>query len=106
MVNSLSYSVLAAQMITLLPAYWPVSGVTSVQKRLNLPTIPYKSQLISTLALSCIVALSSTLIVTPSHVVQPYRSEDHIMRTGIWTVHFGIDNGGRDSQSKMKQLIR
>jgi len=100
-------SVLAAQMITILPPYWPSSGNFSLRKHIRIPTIPYKSRLESSVAFLCVLALISTFAATPNNgVILPYRSEEHILRTGIWTVHFGIDNGGRDSQLKMQQLIR
>ncbi|KAI0774993.1 Frag1/DRAM/Sfk1 family-domain-containing protein [Trametes elegans] len=42
----------------------------------------------------------------PSVVPRPHREAGRIVRAGIWTVHFGIDNEGRDSQRRMRDLIR
>ncbi|KAF9485261.1 hypothetical protein BDN70DRAFT_871674 [Pholiota conissans] len=36
----------------------------------------------------------------------PYRPDAHIIRAGIWTVHFGIDNEGHDSQRGILGVIR
>ena len=42
----------------------------------------------------------------PVEAPTPYRPGSRVVRTGIWTVHFGIDNEGRDSQRRMRDLIR
>ena len=39
---------------------------------------------------------------TPS----PAHSRARILNAGIWAVHFGIDNAGRDSQHSMRDLFR
>ncbi|WVQ84587.1 hypothetical protein IAT38_006741 [Cryptococcus sp. DSM 104549] len=36
----------------------------------------------------------------------PYYPEHRIFSGGIWTVHFGVDKEGRDSQTRMMELIR
>ena len=36
----------------------------------------------------------------------PLKSGRKIVNAGIWTVHFGVDNAGRDSQRRMMDLIR
>jgi hypothetical protein len=53
-----------------------------------------------------IVALSSLLpayLHTPAPI-QPYH-EQRIISGGIWTVHFGVDLAGRDSQHRMAALL-
>ncbi|OJT05847.1 Protein cwh43 [Trametes pubescens] len=42
----------------------------------------------------------------PAVVPRPHREAARIVRAGIWTVHFGIDNEGRDSQRRMRDLIK
>lgn len=42
----------------------------------------------------------------PGVVPRPHREAARIVRAGIWTVHFGIDNEGRDSQRRMRDLIK
>ena len=59
-----------------------------------------------TLALITVVSLLVTLYRTPSVVPKPHRPGSRIVRTGIWTVHFGIDNEGRDSQRAIRDLVR
>ncbi|KAL4074973.1 Frag1/DRAM/Sfk1 family-domain-containing protein [Scleroderma yunnanense] len=36
----------------------------------------------------------------------PYKSGTGIFNAGIWTVHFGFDNTGRDSQRRIRDVIR
>lgn len=54
------------------------------------------------------VALAGVVSVyrTPSTAIQPYRPGPRIIRAGVWTVHFGLDNEGKDSQRLMRDLIR
>ncbi|KIM62789.1 hypothetical protein SCLCIDRAFT_24844 [Scleroderma citrinum Foug A] len=56
-----------------------------------------------------IIMLGSTLISLyrwPAIGPRPYKSGTRIFNAGIWTVHFGIDNVGRDSQRRMRDVIR
>ncbi|KAI9001545.1 Frag1/DRAM/Sfk1 family-domain-containing protein [Trametes punicea] len=68
--------------------------------------VHYKAQY----TLTVLAALS--LFVTlwhsswPRVVPRPHREASRIVRAGIWTVHFGIDNEGRDSQRRMRDLIQ
>ncbi|EJU04855.1 hypothetical protein DACRYDRAFT_20468 [Dacryopinax primogenitus] len=41
----------------------------------------------------------------PTQPPIPYRAGERIITAGIWTVHFGIDLEGRDSQRRLKDLI-
>lgn len=36
----------------------------------------------------------------------PAHARGKILNAGIWAVHFGIDNAGRDSQRSMRDLFR
>ncbi|KAH9855186.1 Frag1/DRAM/Sfk1 family-domain-containing protein [Lenzites betulinus] len=42
----------------------------------------------------------------PAVVPRPHREAARIVRAGIWKVHFGIDNEERDSQRRMRDLIK
>jgi hypothetical protein len=57
------------------------------------------------LAVCCVLSAVATLYRLPTVPPRPYRSASRIIRAGIWTVHFGIDNAGRDSQRGMRSLI-
>lgn len=41
-----------------------------------------------------------------SIVIKPYHTETGVWTSAIWTVHFGVDLAGRDSQRRMLGLIR
>ncbi|TFY58461.1 hypothetical protein EVJ58_g6408 [Rhodofomes roseus] len=98
--------VLTAQMAALGLAFrWPGLkgqtrlGTTALSKRARVATG-------SALAALTVVSLLVSLYRWPSKVIQPHRPGPRIVRTGIWTVHFGIDNEGKDSQRRMRDLIR
>lgn len=100
------HSVLLVQVICLAPAFrWP-----SLSKNNN-PTIisVAPSVLLRTFgAIVYMLALTAAISVyrTPVDAPRPYRPGSRIIRAGIWTVHFGMNNEGRDSQRGMRELIR
>jgi len=59
-------------------------------------------------AIVYMLALTAAISVyrTPVNAPRPYRPGPRIIRAGIWTVHFGMNNEGRDSQRGMRELIR
>ncbi|KAL5503883.1 CWH43 [Sanghuangporus vaninii] len=97
--------VLMAQIILLAPAFdWQGSKYN----RTSLSKIPPRLGQYSFTALSLMAVVSGlvTMYRTPTSAPQPYRPGPRIVRAGIWTVHFGMDNQGRDSQRAMRDLIR
>ncbi|KAF9790260.1 Frag1/DRAM/Sfk1 family-domain-containing protein [Thelephora terrestris] len=51
----------------------------------------------------------TSLLVTIYRLPPPptlLKSSRRIVNAGIWTIHFGFDNAGRDSQRRMRDLIR
>lgn len=78
--------------------------------RLSSPavTIPaaLRAKARNTLALVSVLSLLVTMYRWPTNIPQPHRPGPRIIRAGIWTVHFGIDNEGRDSQRRMRDLIK
>ncbi|KAF5367533.1 hypothetical protein D9758_003810 [Tetrapyrgos nigripes] len=96
--------VLIAQMLCLSLAFdWPSKfGHRNVTQAL-----PASVSSFSRMALTCIsvfALLASLYRLPPSP--KPFRPGPRIIRTGIWTLHFGIDNAGRDSQRRVKNVIR
>ena len=80
----------------------------------NFPQIPMstssfpnwaRSRIHMTLSLLSITSLLVTLYRRPVEP-RPFKPARRIINAGIWTVHFGIDNGGRDSQRKMRDLFK
>ncbi|KAI0714424.1 Frag1/DRAM/Sfk1 family-domain-containing protein [Cerioporus squamosus] len=98
--------VLVAQFVCIALAFrWPGLNANVSSLKLMLPKrVHYTTQY--TLAILTTVSLLVTLYWAPKQVPQPHRPGSRIVRAGIWTVHFGIDNEGRDSQRLMRDLIR
>ncbi|KAI0663719.1 Frag1/DRAM/Sfk1 family-domain-containing protein [Cubamyces menziesii] len=102
--------VLAAQFALIALAFdWrlPRFSSSSSTTRPSLPRAAhYKTQY--TLAVLTALSLLATLwhASWPRIVPRPHREAARIVRAGIWTVHFGIDNEGRDSQRRMRDLIK
>ncbi|KAG5716861.1 Protein cwh43 [Termitomyces sp. T112] len=98
--------VLIAQMACLALAFrW--SQVNS--QPLLVEMIPSKMTLSFSRALVAVISILSvlgTLYRWPSSPSRPWKSGPRIFNAGIWTVHFGIDNEGRDSQQGITNLIR
>ncbi|WWD03771.1 hypothetical protein V865_001827 [Kwoniella europaea PYCC6329] len=61
--------------------------------------------IISSVLLS-IVSIGYSYSKIPSGKPVPYYPDHKIFSGGIWTVHFGLDKEGRDSQWRMMQLIK
>ncbi|KAF8638712.1 hypothetical protein AX17_002007 [Amanita inopinata Kibby_2008] len=59
----------------------------------------------SFLALTTVLSLLISLYRWPPHP-SPSKSGPRIINAGIWTVHFGINNIGRDSQHGIKTLLQ
>ncbi|EKM57828.1 uncharacterized protein PHACADRAFT_171045 [Phanerochaete carnosa HHB-10118-sp] len=65
-----------------------------------------RSYINTTIVMLSVASLLVTMYRWPVNPPVPYRPGPRILRAGIWTVHFGIDNEGRDSQRRMRDLIR
>ncbi|QRW03702.1 Frag1 domain-containing protein [Ceratobasidium sp. AG-Ba] len=66
----------------------------------------FKSHIRASLGLVLVLAMSVVLYRTPRKPPMPHHAGDRLITTGIWTMHFGQDNEGRDSQRRMRDLIR
>ncbi|KAH8100162.1 Frag1/DRAM/Sfk1 family-domain-containing protein [Cristinia sonorae] len=96
--------VLAVQLLGLASAFkWP--GMSAPAPRLIIPS-SLRSRISNTIVGITILSLVVTMYRWPTTVVKPYRPGPRIVRAGIWTVHFGIDDEGRDSQRRMRDLVR
>ncbi|CCO30822.1 Protein cwh43 [Rhizoctonia solani AG-1 IB] len=65
-----------------------------------------KSRVRATLGIVMLLTMSVVLHRTPRTPPVPHHSGDRLITAGIWTMHFGQDNEGRDSQRRMRNLIR
>ncbi|KAH7912023.1 Frag1/DRAM/Sfk1 family-domain-containing protein [Hygrophoropsis aurantiaca] len=96
--------VLLAQFLALAPAFKWSFKITH-NTPLHLPS-SIKQR---TYALLSLLSLSSVLISLykwPILGPTPYKVGTRIFNAGIWTVHFGIDNVGHDSQRRIRDVIR
>ncbi|OWZ55107.1 calcofluor white hypersensitive protein [Cryptococcus neoformans 125.91] len=62
-----------------------------------------------TLIATAFLSISSVIFgysQVPTEKPVPYYPEHRIFSGGIWTVHFGVDKEGRDSQRRMRELVR
>ncbi|KAK0235644.1 Frag1/DRAM/Sfk1 family-domain-containing protein [Armillaria nabsnona] len=93
--------VLIAQMTCLSLAFVQPNGIPR-------PVVSASARTCAFLLLGCISTLSvlATLYRMPSSAIQPWRAGPRVLRAGIWTLHFGIDNAGRDSQRRVRDVIR
>lgn len=98
-------SVMIAQMACLSLGYVTTPSSASLRR---LKTLSPSSKFFARALLAVISTLSVivTLYRLPSTAPQPWRPGHRMFRAGIWTVHFGFDNRGRDSQHKIRNLIR
>ncbi|KAF8515385.1 Frag1/DRAM/Sfk1 family-domain-containing protein [Hysterangium stoloniferum] len=60
----------------------------------------------SSLALFVIGSILSITSRIPVKTPIPHHAAERLITAGIWTMHFGIDDEGRDSQYRMRDLIR
>ncbi|KIP11062.1 hypothetical protein PHLGIDRAFT_21941 [Phlebiopsis gigantea 11061_1 CR5-6] len=96
--------VLAAQMLGIAMVFrWPILNTSAPPISLTRRVTTYTRNMIAVLS---VVSLLVTIYRWPVEAPAPYRPGPRIVRAGIWTVHFGIDNEGRDSQRRMRDLIK
>ncbi|PPQ91001.1 hypothetical protein CVT25_013926 [Psilocybe cyanescens] len=96
------------QMACLLPAFrWSSAAATNTSTSApSNSTIKCKVYIRSILAVVSLFSLLTTWYRVPGTPPQPFKYGTRIFNTGIWTVHFGIDNEGNDSQRGILNLIR
>lgn len=96
--------VVIAQMLCLGLAFkWPNVRKTELSWHLPGSTGSYSRTLLALLSVSSVAV---TIYRLPSSPPQPHSPGPRILTAGIWTVHFGIDNQGRDSQRRIRDLVR
>ncbi|KAJ2911915.1 hypothetical protein MD484_g8496, partial [Candolleomyces efflorescens] len=109
-------AVLTAQLLCLAPAFsWPgfkkhrELALPSSEPEPDSATTPPSSKKYAyiTLALATALSVFGTLYHLPLSPPRPHKpGSTRILNAGIWTVHFGFDNVGHDSQRGMKALIQ
>ncbi|KAJ7650428.1 Frag1/DRAM/Sfk1 family-domain-containing protein [Roridomyces roridus] len=95
--------VMILQMASLLPAFhWKYTPLP--ERKYNVPSV-LTSYSRAALACFSIASLLVTLYRTPAGFPQPFKPGPRIMTVGIWTIHFGFDNEGRDSQRLIRDVL-
>ncbi|KAJ6513352.1 Frag1/DRAM/Sfk1 family-domain-containing protein [Mycena sanguinolenta] len=99
--------VLVLQMACLSLAFkWPGLKLPSLPERQDILTPALLSYSRITLACLTISSLVATIYRTPTGFPQPFKPGPRIINAGIWTVHFGLDNEGRDSQRLVRNVAQ
>ncbi|KAI9451059.1 Frag1/DRAM/Sfk1 family-domain-containing protein [Lactarius psammicola] len=100
--------VLAAQLALLAPSFnWRTLSAPSTTPLRPVPPLA-RRYIRASLALIAVAALVGPLrrSAPPTPVPAPAHARARLVNAGIWAVHFGIDNAGRDSQRGMRDLFR
>ncbi|ETW82916.1 hypothetical protein HETIRDRAFT_458538 [Heterobasidion irregulare TC 32-1] len=101
--------VLASQLILLTPAFhWPslTRPLTPSLPALQRATHTRTYTLLALVALLGLLAPLTAHAPSPPPAPAPAHARARLLNAGIWTVHFGIDDAGRDSQRRMRDLVR
>ncbi|KAI6103869.1 Frag1/DRAM/Sfk1 family-domain-containing protein [Pisolithus croceorrhizus] len=98
--------VLVAQLAAMSLAFrWPKTRFGSLGPTLR----SSRATAVYTVAFLAVLSLSSVLVTIfhwPVIGPTPYKPGTGVLNAGIWTVHFGFDNTGRDSQRRIRDVIR
>ncbi|KAG6370470.1 hypothetical protein JVT61DRAFT_12093 [Boletus reticuloceps] len=97
--------VLAAQLAAISLTSWPFGASTRPNSMLRIPS----STRTRIPVILCLLSLSSVLVTLlhwPAVGPTPYKPGTRTFNAGIWTIHFGIDNVGHDSQRRIRDVIR
>ncbi|KAF8556174.1 hypothetical protein OG21DRAFT_1409449 [Imleria badia] len=98
--------VLGAQLAAILLACRPPFGASTRRNSLlRIPTST-RTQIPAVLCLLSLVSVLVTLLRWPAVGPRPFKLGTRVFNTGIWTIHFGIDNVGHDSQRRIRDVIR
>lgn len=97
-------SVLMIEMACISLAFnWP--RMKKIESSLRIKnTVRFQMQAL--VALLSVLSVLVTLYRLPVSPPQPYHAGDRLLTAGIWTLHFGMDNEGRDSQRRVRDLIQ
>ncbi|KAF7967485.1 hypothetical protein HWV62_34095 [Athelia sp. TMB] len=95
--------VVIAQMLCLGLAFnWPQLKTSKTYSHVSGAVSSYSRTL---LAILSVLSVAVTIYRMPNRPPVPYSPGPRIITAGIWTIHFGIDNQGRDSQRKVRDLV-
>jgi uncharacterized membrane protein YuzA (DUF378 family) len=94
----------AVQLVLLAPAFHlPWTKRSPVLSNMRYTAI---SLIKTSLSLISILALLSTLYQYPVRSSPTPTTVPSVVTAGVWTLHFGLNNHGRDSQRQLQKIIR
>ncbi|EAU85636.2 hypothetical protein CC1G_06349 [Coprinopsis cinerea okayama7 len=101
-------AVLTAQLACLAFAFsWPaISSSAPTPRAAAGISAPARKFTFTSLAVISIASLLTTIYRHPMVPPKPHKPGSKLVNAGIWTVHFGINNEGHDSQRGMRDLIK
>ncbi|KAH0833136.1 Frag1/DRAM/Sfk1 family-domain-containing protein [Lanmaoa asiatica] len=98
--------VLTAQLAAISLAFRsPFGASTRLTSFLRIPNST-RTQISAILCLLSLVSVLVTLLHWPAVGPRPFKPGTGVFNAGIWTIHFGIDNVGHDSQRRIRDVIR
>ena len=100
------YRVLTAQLAAISLAFRPSFRLSNKSNSLLRILSAARTRIIAILCFSSLVSVLVTLLRWPAMGPRPYKPETRLFNAGIWTIHFGIDNVGHDSQRRIRDVIR
>lgn len=93
-----------AQMATLSLAFrWPNINVHPLQSAITKRVASYTRGI---LVIFSVLSVLVSLYRLPKALPVPFKPGPRMLTAGIWTLHFGIDNIGQDSQRGVRDLVR
>ena len=84
----------------------PKQSTKSPRKPKSSGSSRLKSYYVYVLAGLELLAISVSYLRFPTNDYTPYHKEDNVITTGIWTVHFSLDNDMWSSERRMRDLIK
>lgn len=99
-------SVLAAQLAGISLVFRSPFGASTRPNSCHHIPNSARTQIPAILCLLSLVSVLVTLIRWPAVGPRPFKAGTRVFNAGIWTIHFGIDNAGHDSQRRIRDVIR
>ena len=99
---------LGAQMLMLAPSFNWRTLLNRSTSLAPLPSLPSGTHTRALLLAALLTLTSLTIPLTqhrPTPTPHPKHARARIFNAAIWTVHFGLDDAGRDSQRRMRDLV-
>jgi hypothetical protein len=101
--------ILITSMIVLLPVFkfpfFHSPSLSAVSSPLSTLSLRYKPHTRVLLTIITFLSLLITIYRLPRAPPTPFKPGPRIINSGIWTIHFGIDNEGHDSQRGIMSVI-